>query len=115
MIKSLHYSFGERRPPADPLEAEMPHITFPLYRVMDGFVVTPAGEFLPILLSFVDFFFFTIRRYCLFLLQRLNLVANVVPMKHQNCTWLRSMLGAFVSYDNNELHTLQDLGRGVGC
>lgn len=44
MVKSLHYSFGERRPPSDPLEAESPHVTFPLYRVMDWFVVTPEGE-----------------------------------------------------------------------
>lgn len=40
----MHYSFGERRPPSDPLEAESPHVTFPLYRVMDWFVVTPEGE-----------------------------------------------------------------------
>lgn len=44
MVKSLHYSFGERRPPSDPLDVEKPHVTFPLYRVMDCFVVTPKGE-----------------------------------------------------------------------
>lgn len=44
MIKSLHYSFGEKRTPLDPLEAEAPHVTFPLYRVMDWFVVTSPSE-----------------------------------------------------------------------
>lgn len=44
MVKSLHYSFGERRAPSDPLDAEKPHVTFPLYRVMDWFVVTPEGK-----------------------------------------------------------------------
>eukprot|EP00752_Nemacystus_decipiens_P007824 g6989.t1 len=44
MVKSLHYSFGERRAPSDPMDAESPHVTFPLYRVMDWFVVTPEAE-----------------------------------------------------------------------
>lgn len=44
MVKSLHYSFGERRAPSDPLDVENPHVTFPLYRVMDWFVVTPESE-----------------------------------------------------------------------
>lgn len=44
MIKSLHYSFGEKRTLLDPLEAEAPHVTFPLYRVMDWFVVTSPSE-----------------------------------------------------------------------
>ncbi|CAN0079411.1 unnamed protein product [Pylaiella littoralis] len=49
MVKSLHYSFGERRPPSDPLDVEKPHVTFPLYRVMDWFVVTPKAEAPPAL------------------------------------------------------------------
>lgn len=44
MIKSLHYSFGEKRTPLDPLDAEAPHVTFPLYRVMDWFVVSSSSE-----------------------------------------------------------------------
>ncbi|CAM9517348.1 unnamed protein product, partial [Hapterophycus canaliculatus] len=49
MVKSLHYSFGERRPSSDPLDVEKPHVTFPLYRVMDWFVVTPKDETPPAL------------------------------------------------------------------
>lgn len=44
MVKTLHYSFGERKLPSDPSELEMPHVTFPLYRAMDYFVATPKGE-----------------------------------------------------------------------
>ncbi|CAM9676672.1 unnamed protein product [Discosporangium mesarthrocarpum] len=44
LIRSLHYSFGEKKLSGDPLDAEVPHVTFPLYRVMDWFVVTPEGE-----------------------------------------------------------------------
>lgn len=44
MMKTLHYSFGERKLPSDPSELEMPHVTFPLHRAMDYFVATPKGE-----------------------------------------------------------------------
>ena len=44
MARSLHYSFGEKRAVSEPLDAQAPHVTFPLYRVMDWFVVTPPSE-----------------------------------------------------------------------
>ncbi|CAM9874990.1 unnamed protein product [Ascophyllum nodosum] len=44
MVRSLHYSFGEKRAVSEPLDAQAPHVTFPLYRVMDWFVVTPPNE-----------------------------------------------------------------------
>jgi hypothetical protein len=41
----LHFSFGEDPQPDG--QYECPHLTFPLFRVMDRVVVTPPGEELP--------------------------------------------------------------------
>lgn len=44
MVRSLHFSLGDTPSTADPLHAEKPHVTFPLFRAMDYFVATPDGK-----------------------------------------------------------------------
>ncbi len=53
LIKSMHYNLGGRTPQssssADLINEEKVHATFPLYRVVDCFVVTEVGSDLPVL------------------------------------------------------------------
>ncbi|GMF10065.1 unnamed protein product [Phytophthora lilii] len=45
LVRGLHYSFGESdESEADKEDAELPHISFPLYTAVDQFVCTPAGQ-----------------------------------------------------------------------
>ncbi|KAG6623379.1 uncharacterized protein IUM83_06450 [Phytophthora cinnamomi] len=50
LVRGLHYSFGESdESKADSEDAELPHISFPLYTAVDQFVCTPAGQEPPVL------------------------------------------------------------------
>ncbi|KAE9347807.1 hypothetical protein PF008_g7649 [Phytophthora fragariae] len=45
LVRGLHYSFGESDDSkAHSEDAELPHISFPLYTAVDQFVCTPAGH-----------------------------------------------------------------------
>lgn len=44
LVKGLHYNLGDGRGSRDPLDEEVMHTTFPLYRVMDRIVITPGDE-----------------------------------------------------------------------
>ena len=36
LVRTLHYSFGDKKPPADAADAELMYATFPLFQVTDG-------------------------------------------------------------------------------
>ncbi|GMF38244.1 unnamed protein product [Phytophthora fragariaefolia] len=50
LVRGLHYSFGEPdQSRAGCEDADLPHISFPLYTAVDQFVCTPAGQKPPVL------------------------------------------------------------------